>query len=151
MPRAEGSSVGSRGRAYRSVEFEGFLILVGKGDAENDRLTFGIAEPQDFWLHVAGPAGSHVVVRNPDGRDELPRSVLERAAELAAWHSKARGARGKVEVHVCRVADVRKPRGFDAGQVLLRRWDAVRVYPRPPADEGDHGGAGPEAKPRFKA
>jgi predicted ribosome quality control (RQC) complex YloA/Tae2 family protein len=70
------------------------------------------------------------VVRNPDGLEELPRPVLERAAELAAWHSKARGARGKVEVHVCRVADVRKPRGFAPGQVQLKRWDAVRVYPR---------------------
>jgi predicted ribosome quality control (RQC) complex YloA/Tae2 family protein len=56
--------------------------------------------------------------------------VLIRAAELAAWHSKARGAKGKVEVHVCRVADVSKPRGFDRGQVLLRRWDSVKVYPR---------------------
>jgi predicted ribosome quality control (RQC) complex YloA/Tae2 family protein len=133
--------VASRGRGHRAVEFEGFEILVGKGDAENDRLTFGIAEPRDFWLHVSGPAGSHVVVRNPDALEELPRPVIERAAELAAWHSKARGARGKVEVHVCRVADVKKPRGFAPGEVLLRRWDAVRVYPkgiedRNGADEG---------------
>jgi predicted ribosome quality control (RQC) complex YloA/Tae2 family protein len=103
---------------------------VGKGDQDNDRLTFGVAELRDFWLHVAGPAGSHVVVRNPFGLDELPRTVAERAAELAAWHSKARGARGKVEVHLCRVADVRKPRGFAPGEVLLKRWEAVRVYPR---------------------
>ena len=124
------------------VELEGFEILVGKGDAENDRLTFGLAEPRDFWLHVAGPAGSHVVVRNPDALEELPRPVLERAAELAAWHSKARGARGKVEVHVCRVADVKKPRGFAPGEVLLKRWDAVRVYPRGIEEEGlsNHGG-----------
>ena len=120
----------SRGRGYRVVELEGFEILVGRGDAENDRLTFGLAEPRDFWLHVAGPAGSHVVVRNPDALEELPRPVLERAAELAAWHSKARGARGKVEVHACRVADVKKPRGFAPGEVLLKRWEAVRVYPR---------------------
>lgn len=124
--------MGSKGRGFRQVEFEGFLILVGKGDADNDHLTFGVAEPRDLWLHVAGPAGSHVVVRNPDGLDELPRPVVERAAELAAWHSKARGARGKVEVHVCRVADVRKPRGFAPGQVQLKRWSAVRVYPRGP-------------------
>jgi predicted ribosome quality control (RQC) complex YloA/Tae2 family protein len=122
--------VGSKGKGYRSIEVEGFEILVGKGDAENDRLTFGIAEPRDFWLHVAGPAGSHVVVRNPGNLDKLPRAVLERAAELAAWHSKARGSRGKVEVHVCRVADVKKPQRFDAGQVLLRRWDAIKVYPK---------------------
>jgi len=122
--------VASKGRGYRSVEMDGFEILVGKGAQDNDRLTFGVAEPRDFWLHVSGPAGSHVVVRNPLDLDELPRAVVERAAELAAWHSKARGSRGKVEVHVCRVADVRKPRGFDPGQVLLRRWDAVKVYPK---------------------
>jgi predicted ribosome quality control (RQC) complex YloA/Tae2 family protein len=122
--------VGSRGRGYRAVEVEGFEILVGKGDLANDRLTFAVAEPRDFWLHVAGPAGSHVVVRNPLDLDELPRAVIARAAELAAWHSKARGSRGKVEVHVCRVADVKKPRGFDPGQVLLRRWDSIKVYPK---------------------
>lgn len=122
--------MGSKGRGYRELEFEGFSILVGKGDADNDRLTFGVAAPRDFWLHVAGPAGSHVVVRNPLELEELPRAVLERAAQLAAWHSKARGARGKVEVHVCRVADVRKPNSFAPGQVLLKRWDAVKVYPK---------------------
>ena len=122
--------MGSKGRGYRQVEFEGFEILVGKGDAENDRLTFGVAEPRDIWLHVAGPAGSHVIVRNPLELDELPRPVLERAAQLAAWHSKARGTKGKVEVHVCRVADVRKPRGFAPGQVQLKRWDSMKVYPK---------------------
>jgi predicted ribosome quality control (RQC) complex YloA/Tae2 family protein len=121
-----------RGRGFREVGCEGFTILVGKGDEENDRLTFGVAEPRDLWLHVSGPAGSHVVILNPEGRDvaDVPRSVIERAAELAAWHSKARGARGKVEVHLCRIADVRKPRGFAPGQVLLKRWEAVKVYPR---------------------
>jgi predicted ribosome quality control (RQC) complex YloA/Tae2 family protein len=128
--------VPGRGKGHRTVDVEGFEVLIGKGDADNDALTFGVAEPRDFWLHVAGPPGSHVVIRNPDGLEEPPRAVLQRAAELAAWHSKARGARGKVEVHVCRVADVSKPRGFEPGQVLLRRWRAVRVYPRErPADD----------------
>jgi predicted ribosome quality control (RQC) complex YloA/Tae2 family protein len=122
----------SKGRSYRSVTIEGFEVLVGKGDAENDALTFRVAEPHDFWLHVAGPAGSHVVVRNPERLEALPRPVLEEAAALAAWHSKARGSRGKVEVHVCRAADVSKPRGFAPGQVLLRRWDSVKVYAREP-------------------
>ena len=125
--------MGSKGRGYRAETVDGFEVLVGKSDAANDTLTFGVAEPRDFWLHVAGPAGSHVVVRNPEGLEELPRGVLERAAELAAWHSKARGSRGKVEVHVCRVADVSKPRGFAPGEVLLRRWDAVKVYAKPPS------------------
>jgi predicted ribosome quality control (RQC) complex YloA/Tae2 family protein len=121
--------VSSKGRPYRRLEVEGFEILVGKGDAENDRLTFEIAAPRDWWLHVVGYSGSHVVVRNPDDLAELPRPVLQRAAELAAWHSKARAA-GKVEVHVCRVADVSKPRGFESGKVQIRRWTSLRVYPK---------------------
>ena len=120
----------SKGKGYRTLHVEGFEVLVGKGDAENDRLTFALAEPHDLWLHVAGPAGSHVVVRNPEKLDEVPRAVIERAAELAAWHSKARGSRGKVDVHLCRVADVTKPRGFAPGEVLLRRWRSLKVYPR---------------------
>jgi len=121
---------GSKGRGHRSVEVEGFEVLVGKGARENDRLTFRVAEPGDFWLHVAGGMpGSHVVVRNPDGLAELPRTVLRRAAELAAWHSKARDAGGKVEVHLCRAGEVRKPRGWPAGKVELKRWESIRVYP----------------------
>jgi len=127
--------VSSRGRPYRSESIEGFEVLVGRGAHENDELTFRVGEPRDFWLHVSGQPGSHVVVRNPDGLDELPREVLEGAARLAAWHSKSRGARGKVEVHVCRVADVSKPRGFAPGEVRLRRFDSVRVYPRAGAEE----------------
>jgi predicted ribosome quality control (RQC) complex YloA/Tae2 family protein len=128
------AAVGSKGRPYRRLEVCGFEILVGKGDAENDRLTFEVAEPYDWWLHVAGYSGSHVVVRNPEELAELPRPVLLKAAEVAAWHSKARSA-GRVEVHVCRVGDVSKSRGFEPGKVQLRRWQRVRVYPRDPSAE----------------
>jgi predicted ribosome quality control (RQC) complex YloA/Tae2 family protein len=125
----------SQGRPYRTVMVDGFEVLVGKGAAENDRLSLELAEPRDFWLHVAGGIpGSHVVVRNPDDLAELPRPVVQRAAELAAWHSKARGARGKVEVHLCRAADVGKPRGFAPGEVALRRWESIKVYPRAAAE-----------------
>jgi len=122
--------VASKGRPYRSVMVEGFEILIGKGDEENDHLTFEVAAPDDLWLHVgSGAAGSHVVIRNPEKLD-VAKDVVRRAAELAAWHSKARAA-GRVEVHVCRVSDVTKRRGAPAGEVMLRRWDRVRVYPRP--------------------
>ena len=123
--------VASKGKPYRSVLVEGFEILIGKGDEENDRLTFEVAEPDDLWLHVGGgAAGSHVVIRNPEKLDAVAKDVVRRAAELAAWHSKAREG-GRVEVHVCRVSDVTKRRGAPAGEVMLRRWDRLRVYPRP--------------------
>jgi predicted ribosome quality control (RQC) complex YloA/Tae2 family protein len=120
----------SKESSYRVVELDGYAILVGKGARDNDALTFGVAQPRDLWLHAAGYAGSHVIVRATEDGADFPRAVVQRAAELAAWHSKARAARGKVEVHVCRVADVRKPGGFPPGQVQLREWRSVKVYPR---------------------
>jgi len=126
--------VGSKGRGYREFVLDGWTVLVGKAATDNDRLTLEIAEPRDFWLHVAGWSGSHVVVRNPDDDPTPPRAVLDYAARLAAWYSKARGARGKVEVHVCRAEDVSKPRGFAPGKVLLARWDAVKVYAKEPPE-----------------
>jgi len=118
-----------KGRAFRSVMVEGFEVLIGKGDADNDQLTLKVAAPHDLWLHVASVPGSHVVVRNPERIAELPRALIERAAELAAFYSKARDG-GKVEVHYCRAGDVSKPRGFPPGKVLLKQWKSLRVYPR---------------------
>ena len=119
-----------KGAAFRSVMVDGFEVLIGKGDAENDQLTFKVADNLDFWLHVATMPGSHVVIRNPDKLSELPRGVIERAAELAAYHSKARDG-GKVEVHLARIADISKPRGFAPGKVILKKWIGLRVYPKP--------------------
>jgi len=128
------AGVGSKGRPYRTIVVGGFEILVGRGDEDNEVLTFQVAEPHDLWLHVGGGTpGSHVVVRNPS-RGEVPRDVVEAAAAAAAWYSKARGA-ARVEVHVCRVSDVRKPRGAAVGMVELARWKSVRVQPAVPAGE----------------
>lgn len=121
----------SKGRPYRTFLLEGFEILVGKGERDNDHLTFDVAEPHDLWLHVGGGTpGSHVVVRNPD-KVEVPRAVLEVAAAAAAWFSKARGA-PKVEIHYCNASQVSKPRGAPPGLVELRKWKSVRVRPALP-------------------
>jgi len=117
------------GPAFRSFEIDGWQVLVGKGARENDELTFQVAQPGDLWLHAAGFAGSHVIIRAEAG-EEVPRTVVEQAAQLAAYHSKARAAGGKVAVHVCRATDVRKPPGAPAGQVQLQRFHTLRVYPQ---------------------
>jgi predicted ribosome quality control (RQC) complex YloA/Tae2 family protein len=109
----------SKGRPYRTVLVEGFEVLVGRADEDNDYLTFEVAEPHELWLHVAGGTpGSHVVIRNPDRR-EVPKDVLEHAAALAAWYSKARGS-PKVDVHYCPARE---------GLVELKRFSTVRVAP----------------------
>lgn len=109
---------------------DGFTILVGRSARDNDTLSLRIAAPRDLWFHAAGVAGSHVIIRRPESGEEIPRAVIERAAQLAAWHSKARNARGKVPVHWCAASDVGKTRGAPAGQVRLARHDTLRVYPR---------------------
>lgn len=119
---------------YRTVERDGWTILVGKGAADNDALTFDVAEPDDLWFHVADYSGSHVILRVPPGAGSPPHDVVRHAAQLAAWHSKARGAGGKTEVHLCRAGDVRKPRGWAPGKVQLTRWEPIRVYVRDPDD-----------------
>ena len=114
---------------YDTHDIDGYEVLVGKTARDNDRLTFKVARPNDVWLHVGGGTpGSHVVVRTPEG-EEVPRHVVKRAAELAVQHSKAKNASGKVDVHVCRACDVTKRRGAPAGQVQLKRYDVLKVYP----------------------
>jgi predicted ribosome quality control (RQC) complex YloA/Tae2 family protein len=128
----------SKGRPYRTIMVDGFEVLIGKGAQDNDYLTFDVAAPQDTWMHVAGGTpGSHVVIRNPD-RIEIPRTVIEMAAEAAAWYSKARGA-PRVEVHYCRAGDVKKPRGAPAGLVEISKYKSVKVCPTQPRGmtEGD--------------
>lgn len=114
--------------ARRFESPDGMVVLVGKSAADNDVLTFKVAAQKDFWMHVAGESGSHVVVRNPDNLDALPRDTLRFAAALAGKYSKAKNAK-KVTVHVARRKDVQKPRGMPAGKVILKRYKSVKVEP----------------------
>jgi len=117
-----------RSVARRFTSPDGWVVLVGRTAADNDVLSIKLASPQDFWFHVAGQPGSHVVVRNPDKEDRLPRETERFAAGLAAGYSSARKG-GRVAVHAARCEDVRKPRGLPAGKVTLRREKTLQVAP----------------------
>lgn len=112
----------------KTEQFEGFEIVYGTSAAQNDRISTELAEPDDFWFHAAGYAGSHVIVRNPQKIRELPREVEKRAAEIAVANSKARTARGKIDVHVAFARDVKKPKNFPPGKVLLNSHRSLKVY-----------------------
>ncbi len=117
-----------RSVARRFVSPDGLTVLVGRTASDNDVLTFKLGSPRDFWLHVAGESGSHVVVRNPEGLSRLPRDTVRFAAGLAAGYSRARHG-GQVAVHLATCADVRKPRGLPPGKVELLRYTTVRATP----------------------
>ena len=63
---------------------DGMIVLVGRTARDNDVLSIKLASSRDFWFHVSGESGSHVVVRNPDNLQALPRETKRFAAGLAA-------------------------------------------------------------------
>jgi hypothetical protein len=104
-------------RAFRSPS--GYEVLVGRNAQQNDRITFRVAEPDDYWFHVKSYGGAHVLLRVAGARDVESRDLVF-AAQLAAAHSQApRGA--KVDVHVCRRKHLARPKPGKPGQVLVKR------------------------------
>ncbi|MEE4273169.1 MAG: NFACT RNA binding domain-containing protein, partial [Thermoanaerobaculales bacterium] len=108
---------------------DGMIVLVGRTARDNDVLSLKLAAANDFWFHVAGESGSHVVVRNPDKLDACPRETKRFAAALAAGYSKARRG-GKTAVHMARAGDVGKKRGMAPGKVTLKRFTTVHAHPK---------------------
>ena len=117
-------------RDPRVVEYvlgEGWKALVGRTDADNDALSLKVARPDDWWFHVRGMPGSHVILQAaPNGDPD--RQTLKRAAAIAAYHSKARQA-GSVAVSCTRARYVTKPRGAPAGSVQIRKETVLKVRP----------------------
>ena len=102
---------------------------VGKGARQNDELTLKYAAKHDLWLHARGVAGSHVVIRVPGKNMTVPSPIVERAAELAAWYSKAKG-QSLAPVMVVPRKHVRKVKGAPPGQVVVEREEVLLVVPR---------------------
>jgi predicted ribosome quality control (RQC) complex YloA/Tae2 family protein len=108
----------------------GWTILAGRTDADNDRLSLSIAKPNDWWFHIRGLPGSHVLLLARPGGDP-DRATLKRAAAIAAYHSKARTA-GLVAVSCTRARYVTKPRGAKPGTVAIRKEVILKVRPEVP-------------------
>ncbi|MEK6324815.1 MAG: NFACT family protein [Acidobacteriota bacterium] len=114
------------GRRFRSSD--GYEIVVGRNDRDNDALTFRVAKPHDIWLHAADYPGSHAIIRNL-GRDAPPHRTITEAAELAAFYSQAKGE-GKAAVHYTQKKFVSKPPRSKPGLVRLSSFKTIVVEPR---------------------
>ena len=110
---------------------EGWDVLIGRTSEGNDYLTHHLARPEDYWFHVSGASGSHVVLRRGKGRNEPSKQTVEEVAAWAAFYSQARTA-GRVPVIVTRKKYVRKPRKAQAGLVYCEREKTVMVRPAEP-------------------
>ena len=112
-------------RRFRTTD--GFLLLLGRNNRQNDRLTTKLAAPDDIWLHTQKIPGSHVILKREANRPFTENALLE-AAALAAWHSQARQA-DKVPVDYTEVHNVKKPNGARPGMVMY--FEQQTLYVRP--------------------
>lgn len=104
--------------------------MAGKTDLDNDRLSLKVADPNDWWFHVRGMPGSHVLLKSPGGQSPS-RDILNTAAAIAAYHSKARGG-GVVAVSGTLARHVTKPHGAKPGTVQIRKERVFKVRPALP-------------------
>jgi predicted ribosome quality control (RQC) complex YloA/Tae2 family protein len=119
---------------WRFRSKDGWDVLIGRSSEANDHLTLHMARPEDYWFHVHGGPGSHVVLRRGKGANEPSKATLEEVASWAAFHSKSRTA-GKVPVIYTQKKYVRKPRGAKAGTVIVEREKMLMVRPVEPPRE----------------
>ncbi len=113
----------------------GWIVLAGKNDQDNDQLSLKIAKANDWWFHVKGLPGSHVVLQVPAG-EQPDNGTLKEAAAVAAWHSKKRESK-QVAVSCTQARFVTKPRGAKPGTVEIRKEKVLKVRPAVPEEKLD--------------
>jgi predicted ribosome quality control (RQC) complex YloA/Tae2 family protein len=114
---------------YRRFALDGgYEVWVGRNARQNDQLTLHDSRKYDLWLHARGVAGSHTVLRVKGRTDRPPRAVIEQAAAIAAYFSKARTS-SMAPVMMTERKYVRKPRKAAAGAVVVEREEVVMIEP----------------------
>lgn len=103
-------------------EIDGFLVLAGKNNLQNDELTFRTASAGDIWLHAKNFHGAHVIIRTRGS--EVPEPVIKAAAEIAAADAGA-----QVEVDYTFRRNVKRLPGGHPGQVVYTDYKTVIARP----------------------
>ncbi len=122
-------SVRKKPAALAPIEYttsDGFKVLVGRNNKQNDTLTMKIASKRDYWFHTKDIPGSHTIVLT-DGKEITETAVIE-AAQIAAFHSKAKDSTN-VPVDYTLVKNVSKPNGAKPGMVIFVNNRTVYVDP----------------------
>ena len=121
--------------ASSRIASDGFEILVGRNNAQNDKLTLHTARGKDLWFHVQKAPGSHVVVMSRG--EDIPDTTRQEAAELAVIYSSAykAGTGAKVAVDTTEVKNIWKANGAKPGMVLYEVYTTVYITPRDGLEE----------------
>ena len=109
------------------VSSEGFRILVGRNNRQNDKLTLKQANNNDIWLHTKNIPGSHTIIVT--GGRQPGDATLKEAAMLAAYHSRAKDS-SQVPVDYTQIRYVSKPQGAKPGMVIYVHYQTLFVTPQ---------------------
>lgn len=112
---------------------DGYEILVGRNNKQNDELTIRMAYSTDLWFHTKVIPGSHTIVRTRGG-EEIPDRTIVEAASIAAYYSKAQNS-SKVPVDYTSVKNVKKPNGAKPGMVIYDHYNTLYVEPELPKQD----------------
>ncbi len=105
---------------------DGYTLLVGRNNKENDYLTLKYAKKTDLWFHTKDFHGSHaILILNNSTPDD---DVLIKCAKIVSYHSKARNS-SNVPVDFCEVKYVKKPNGAKPGMVIYTNNKTINVQP----------------------
>ena len=109
----------------KKMDMDGYVVYLGRDARSNDHLTFNIANPEDYWFHVKGIPGSHVVIRV---KDKLPtKEVIKAAAELAKKNSKIDKSKNTCTVVYCQRKFVKKESNMKDGEVRVDYINAHEI------------------------
>ena len=105
---------------------DGFTVLVGRNNRQNDKLTLKTANNNDIWFHTKNIPGSHTVLVT-EGKSPTETAMTE-AAQLAALHSRAKDS-AQVPVDYTQIRNVSKPVGAKPGMVIYVNYKTIYVTP----------------------
>ena len=107
---------------------DGYTVLVGRNNKENDYLTLKYANKSDIWFHTKDFHGSHTILKIDNNLPFPNDNVLVEVAKIAAKHSKAKNS-SNVPVDYCEVKYVKKPSGSKPGMVIYTNNRTLNVDP----------------------
>ncbi len=116
-------------KEFPPIEFmssDGFKILVGRNNIQNDKLSLKTAAKNDMWLHTQKIPGSHVIIVGDN--KEISDQSIEEAAVIAAYYSKAKDS-SLVPVDYTRVKALKKPNGAKSGMVIYHEYWTIITKP----------------------
>lgn len=126
---------------------DGYEILCGRNNIQNEKLTFSVADREDWWFHIKGLPGTHVILKTRPGEEMPSDTAVIEAAQLAAFfsrstiveeHLESKGTKAgsiKAEVDYCPVSHVKKIPGAKPGMVIYKEYYSIIVDAKEPCQD----------------